>query len=114
MKDKRNLKRRHLIFYLRIFEKIENKLLGYIVDITANGIMIMSENKIEIEKEYELQMVLPANIGKQKKLEFKAKSIWCKNDINTDFYDIGFEFKSLNDDDVSIVKYLIDDFGFRD
>jgi hypothetical protein len=47
MQEKRKLKRRHLIYYLRVFEKNTDTLLGYLVDITPEGIMIMSESPVE-------------------------------------------------------------------
>lgn len=38
--DGRTLKRRHLIFYLEVFNEDNDELLGHVVDITTKGIKL--------------------------------------------------------------------------
>lgn len=111
MKDRRALKRRHLVFYLRVFDRNTNQLIGYLVDITPEGIMVMSENPIETDTTYQLRMVFPIEILGRKELNFDATSIWCKKDV---FYDAGFELVDTSREQVGVIKHLIDRFGFRD
>jgi hypothetical protein len=91
MEDRRKLKRRHLIYYLRVFEQGTNKLVGHLVDLTQEGIMLISENPIEVNKVYHLRMILPSRMGGNEEWLFDAESRWCNKDINPDFYDTGFK-----------------------
>jgi hypothetical protein len=113
-KERRLLKRRHLIFYLRVFDSKNNKLLGHLVDITAQGMMLISEKPCEVNATYELKMALPTKMGQMKSFTFKAKSLWCDKDINPDFYDTGYQILDLDLEAVKIIEELISDFGFRD
>ena len=113
MDEKRSIKRRHLIFYLRVFDKKSNELLGYLVDITAEGMMLISEKPIETSKHYELKMDLPSEIGDNKHLIFHADSLWSRKDVNPDFWDTGFKFLDLSAENQDLISNLISFFGFQ-
>ncbi len=112
MVDKRTIKRRHLIYYLSVFDKKEDQLVGQLVDISTRGIMLTSENPIEKGKEFELRMVLPDVIEGDNQISFEAKSVWCEKDVNPYFYGIGLEFTEISRKTMSIIESLIQDFSF--
>ena len=57
--DRRGIKRRHLIFHLRVFDRETGEKLGHVVDISAEGMMLVSESAIDVDRDYKLQMRLP-------------------------------------------------------
>jgi c-di-GMP-binding flagellar brake protein YcgR len=114
MVEKRRARRRHIIYYLRVFDRKTNQLVGQLVDITTSGMKLVSENTIEPDTCFELRMVLPEEIDKKKEITFAVKSMWCKRDVNPNFFSIGFEFEDISTEDISIIKNLIYDFSFRD
>ena len=46
MEEKRKHKRVNLIYYLEIFDNTTDKHLGYLVDITPEGLMMISEEQM--------------------------------------------------------------------
>ena len=114
MVEKRRTKRRHIIYYLRVFDKKTDQLVGQLVDITTSGMKLVSENSIEPDSYYEFRLVLPEEIDKKKEIAFAVKSMWCKRDVNPNFYSIGFEFEDISTEDINIIKNLIYDFSFHD
>lgn len=114
MNDKRKLKRRHLIFYLKVIESTSNCLLGFLVDITTEGIMIMSDNPIETGKTFHLKMLIDSGEGKEKYLEFSAESRWCRQSVRTEFYDTGFKLLDINPETFKKIKAVIMTLGFND
>lgn len=113
MKEKRKLKRRHLIFYLRVYDKNTGQLVGRLVDITSEGIMLNSENPIPTDTVFQLQMFLPEEFDKER-LDFDAKSIWCKPDVNRDLFVTGLKLLNVANRDTEIIENLIDEYGFQD
>ncbi len=111
--DQRIQKRIHLIYYLRVFDVKTNKVIGHLVDITTEGIMIISEDPIEIKKNYTLKMDLPNDIKGNQGIEFEATSMWAKKDVNPDFIDTGFKLLNITDEDKKIINQLIDEFLFN-
>ncbi len=113
MTEKRKLQRRHLIYYLRIFNREDGQVLGHLINISPEGIMIMSENPTEINKHFKLKMDLPVEIFEKSEIEFDAESRWTKKDVNPQFYDTGFSIINLTYQDGRLIEKLIDDYGFR-
>ncbi|MBU1042968.1 MAG: PilZ domain-containing protein [Candidatus Omnitrophica bacterium] len=110
----RKIKRRHLIYYLRVYDAANDRLIGHIADISTDGIMIISESSIAPDKEFVLKMIMPQQLEGTKELMFKASSLWSKKDVNPDFYANGFKIQDINTADRELIEYLIDEFGFRD
>jgi hypothetical protein len=112
--ERRKLRRRYLIYYLRVFDRTDQQLVGHLVDITTEGMMLLSEEPIETDRIFRFRMVLPKEIQSSAQITFDAFGVWCKKDVNPDFYATGFKFKEITSRDIEVIEGLIDDFGFRE
>ncbi len=112
--DRRTVKRRHLFFYLRVWELDADRALGHVVDINADGMMLISEQPLAIGREYALEVRPPDTEGRPTALRFSAICRWCDNDINPVFYDSGFEFLEQRPEDIETIRDLIEEYGFQD
>lgn len=116
MQERRRLKRRTLIYYLRVTDDASGQDLGHLVDITTEGILVMSPTPIEVGKTFRLRMQLPDSDGAAGKepVQFEARSLRNSRDVNHDFIDTAFQVTSLSPHHRSHIESLIDDYGFRD
>ena len=114
MAERRKLKRRHLLYYLRVHSAPEGQLVGHVADITPEGLMLMTERELPIGETLSLRMTMPGDPGERNSLEFEATSLWCRRDINPDFWDVGFKTEGLSRAQAGVIETLIDDYGFRD
>jgi hypothetical protein len=114
MRDKRNLKRRHLIYYLHIQERASGNLIGYLVDISTEGIMIMSEHPIEVGTVLELKIMLESEMSAKQYLYFDVKTLRSEKSINGSTYDVGCKLLNLSPEDFREIEMIIDELGFRD
>ncbi|MEZ4529371.1 MAG: PilZ domain-containing protein [Desulfobacterales bacterium] len=114
MLNQRKSKRRHIIYYLRVLDANTGQLIGQLVDITTEGMKLISENPTDPETFLQLRMLLPEEINQKTQICFEVESLWCKRDINPNFFSIGFKFVAILPEDVNIIKNLIYDFSFRD
>ncbi|MEW6516805.1 MAG: PilZ domain-containing protein [candidate division FCPU426 bacterium] len=114
MKDKRMLKRRHLIYYLRLLEQPGNRVVGYLVDITTEGFMMMSETPSEVGKKYKLKLLVNDEHGDKRFMLFAAVCRWCKRSLNTIFYDAGFELENISAKEFLGIRKMIKELGFND
>lgn len=115
MKDEtRSLKRRHLVYYLEVYDDDANELLGHLVDLTTTGLKLVSKKRIPTNRNYKLRMMLPEGYFSQKDLYFEAKSMWSSNDINPDFYDTGFAAPELDPAAQNIILDLVSQISFND
>jgi hypothetical protein len=47
-------------------------------------------------------------------MEFTARSLWCRPDIEPHFYNTGFKILNLEPEDAQIVQRIVEIYGFRD
>ena len=111
--NKRQLKRVHLIYYLRIFDSKTGENVGHLVDITIQGIMMISEQPVSSGQDFSFKMQLPTTITGREEIEFTAHSLWCKKDINPDFYVTGYKINSITAHEAKTITALINAYGFK-
>jgi hypothetical protein len=112
--DMRAVERRHLVFYLRVFDGMSSKVIGHIVDISAQGLMLISDSAVPVNENYRLRMRLPAEIADKDEIMINATSRWCKQDVNPDFFITGFQIHALTPEVEKYILCLIEDFSFND
>lgn len=112
--ETRALKRRHLVYYLEVYDDTANQLLGHLVDLTTNGLKLVSKKRIPTNRNYRLRMMLPEGYFSQKDIYFEAKSLWSSNDVNPDFYDTGFAAPTLDPKTQEIIHDLVSQISFND
>ena len=112
--ETRIMKRRHLFYYLEVFDADTGKQVGNLVDITTKGCKLVSRKPIPKDKTMNLKVILPDDYYPGKELIFEARSVWSANDINPDFYDTGFEVPHLGLEERKVIRRLIERVGFND
>ena len=110
----RQLKRRHLIYYLEVFDQATGKLLGHLVDLTVKGMKLISMEEIASGHTFELRMIMPEEYCPEKEVRFTASSTWCSQDVNPDFYATGFNAPDLDQETRRLFMILINQVGFND
>ena len=112
--EKRAIARRHLVFYLRVFDEATGKILGHLADISEQGIMLVSEKKIKAERDFRMKIKLPKEVSGREELTFSATSCWCKQDSNPDFYICGFRITGFDHELGEQIQALIQDFSMEE
>lgn len=110
--EKRQVERKYLVFYLRVFDGMSPKVLGHVVNLSSKGIMLLSDLAIPVNEEYRLRMKLPTSVCERGDLVFEATSRWSKKDANPDFYLTGFQIHNLDENDKVDILSLLDEFSF--
>ncbi|MEW5725651.1 MAG: PilZ domain-containing protein [Thermodesulfobacteriota bacterium] len=107
MIEQRRLKRRQLVYYLKVNDRLSGQTVGRLVDITTEGVMLISSYPIETNRVYQMVMTLPQEMEGAREIAFDAKSHWCRKDVNPDFYVAGFQFVTVSPEDVLTITDLI-------
>lgn len=110
-KNKRDMKRHYLIYYLRVFNRENGEVLGHLVDITPKGIMVMRDSPIETGVMYSLRLRWRNSAGKLQIADFEGVCRWCRPDVNPDFYGAGFAISTEHPEHIGVIHALIEDLG---
>lgn len=114
MDERRKFRRRDLLFYSRVYDAQRGTMVGNLLNITPQGAMVLTDKPLEEKTDLFLWIELPEGLADKSRFEVRAVSLWCKPDINPEFYDVGFEFTEIKPEDVLIIQRLIEQYGFRD
>ncbi len=109
--EKRQIVRRHLVFYLRVFDGMSNRVVGHLMDISQNGLMILSDEPVAVNEDYRLRMHLPWEMAGSEEIIFGATSRWCRADENPEFFLSGFQIQDIDQDAERLIRHLIEEFG---
>jgi hypothetical protein len=113
MEERRKHPRRYLNFFTRVFDLKSGDLLGYLGDITTAGAMVISELPIEPGETFKLRMDLPEHQFGKDRLVVQAKSLWCQPDITPQFFNTGFEFLQIEEEDIRVIERIVQQYGVR-
>lgn len=114
MEERRKFKRRFIMYYTRLFDRNTGAVLGYLVDLSADGAMIVSEEAFKKGKTYRLRMDIPEEFSTKACLDFEAECVWSRQDSDPRFYDSGLHLLNIPEADVALIERLIQEYGFRD
>lgn len=115
MNSNRVTKRRHLVYYLDVFDRITNEKIGSLGDLNRKGIMILSTKKIEADQQLFVKVKLPEKHQfREEYLHLDLYLKWIKTDLNPDLYCLGCEIDEISSEDSILIEQLIEIVGFND
>lgn len=114
VKERRKVKRRYLLYYARIFDAKTRQQLGNLIDITPQGIMVLSPEPFQVGKKYHLQMELSEEVSTKAHMDLIGVARWSHPDIDPRLYNTGLKLVKLSAEDEEIIGQIISTFGFRD
>ena len=78
--------------YFGIHNRADNQFVGYLLDISSEGMMILSRTAFPEGEILRLRIDLPEEIKGSDELMVEARSVWCESDTNPEYHRIGFSF----------------------
>ena len=107
-KERRKQERVNLIYYLAVFDRNTDDLMGYLADISLEGAMLLCEEPLEIDNVYQFKIEIISASSSNKQVEFDAKCVWKKQNEYIDFYNFGFKFVKIDPKNIDEIQSLID------
>ncbi|MCG7976847.1 MAG: PilZ domain-containing protein [Candidatus Thiodiazotropha endolucinida] len=107
MQEQRHSPRKVANEVLIITDQITGSHIGRVVNISAEGLMLLSDEAMVTGSVYQLDLILPIPKNDQKKISFTAEAVWCTEASQPDSFWSGFHIIDINPDDVLIIDELI-------
>jgi len=114
MQERRKYPRKDLLLFANVYDSRSGRIIGTLLNITLEGAMVLSEHQIDSDNVMELHIKLPENFVQKNELVFTANSRWCAPDINPEFYDVGYQFANVSEEDGKIIQAIIEKYGFKE
>lgn len=99
--------------YLVVYNRCNDMQIGYIGNISRNGLMLITPWMMELGGVYSIRVHLPEPLGEYTVIDFDARCQWCHPDITPDCYDSGYTIIERSEGFEQLVKALQLYFSFQ-
>lgn len=110
--DQRRAKREHTIFYLEVIDAEIDQPIGRLVDITTEGLMLIHEKPLAVNREYQLKVVLPRELNNSTQIDIKAECRWCRQSVTLDYFDAGLLITDVSPNDRLRIEMVMKYYSF--
>ena len=109
----RRIERHQLPYFLRVFNSVTDKPIGFLGNVSADGLMLISQLPMMIGVDFQLRLKIPASDGCQQIIDFTACCVWCHEDATPLHYDAGFIVQRPPPEFGQLVQALQQYFSFQ-
>jgi len=95
MEDYRSRPRKNTPHLVNVINDDTGRTVGRVVDITADGMMLVTKDKIVKGNNYNFRIVLPVMVHHRADVCLVAQSVWVNSDTNPNYSKCGFKFIGL-------------------
>ncbi|WP_414910159.1 PilZ domain-containing protein [Pseudomonas sp. IT-P253] len=109
----RRIERHQLPYFLRVFNSITDKPIGFLGNVSEDGLMLISQLPMMIGADFDLRLKIPASGGIVQVIDVRACCLWCHEDANPHHYDAGFSLQRAPPEYGQLVSALRQYFSFQ-
>jgi len=100
-------KRTCLRQFFSVFDRIDGQPVGYVVDISVGGMMMIGREPIKAGTIMKMRIELPEVAEGNGRLTVDGRAIWCKKEDDPECYYTGFEFMMISPEQAGMIENLI-------
>ena len=114
MAEARRAEREIINFYLQVFDRTGDRLLGYLADVTPAGLMLQSRESIPEGKDFDLRLEFNGALEGYSGIDLKGRSIWTRKEKTSIFFHNGFELQEVDEEQRRLIETLMENFKLSD
>lgn len=109
----RCIERHQLPYFLKVFNSVTDKPIGFLGNVSADGLMLISQLPMMIGVDFNLRLKIPGDDGCHQVIDFTACCLWCHEDATPLHYDAGFILQRPPPEYGQLVEALRQYFSFQ-
>jgi len=90
MSTDRRIERHQLPYFLRVFNRFTDKPMGYLGNVSDDGLMLISQLPLLVNADFELQLKIPGPNDSLQLIDLNARCLWSREEATPGYYDSGF------------------------
>lgn len=113
--DNRKESRKKLMAFTPVYDLRHKTLLGYVGDLTLQGVMVIGEKSVEINKHFTLGIEFPESLPElpAMRVAIPARAAWCRSDDSPNYFNNGFEFIDVSPANARVIEAILERYQFR-
>lgn len=109
MDDRRRHVRNNLSEGFQVFERNTGTPIGRVGNVSQDGIMVVTKQRVEAGTHVECKMVFPEEIMGTTQMIFDAQVKWCNTGLDVETYFVGLQFRNITPDEIDTISLLLKD-----
>lgn len=105
--DARRGERKGLIYNLRATEVETGRVVGYIWDASAGGLMLMCERPLDVGAPLDLAVDVPHARESEEPVRLQVTTRWCERDSDSEFFKAGLVLDPSQDQAAAALSRII-------
>ena len=97
--------------YYIVVDCQSEKILGRVMNMTVEGMMIVTNQTVEVGDTYTCRMALPEPISGSRKVTFKAECRWSEINQDSGWRKCGFRLFDMSDRDLKTLEQVLERWG---
>jgi len=107
MSNLRNRPRKNTPHHVKVLDETSGRVLGRVVDITSDGLMLVSDQSVPRGLRTHLRINLPIMVQNRSDVTVEAEAVWSKQDTNPKFYTSGWKFINLGGEEGYLLEEVM-------
>jgi hypothetical protein len=92
---------------LEVNDQVTGTSLGRVVNISAEGFMLLSEEPVITGSVYQLSLITPQSSTIKEPIKFGAEAVWCSEASQPESYWSGFRIIDIATEDILMIDEMI-------
>jgi hypothetical protein len=107
MKTRRRTARKKPNIPIQVIDCNSSSQLGMVVNLTHEGLLLVSQEPIPTHQIYELELLLETGVNTPSNIFIGAETVWSdQSGMHTNYYWTGFSIIDISDETISRLKQL--------
>jgi hypothetical protein len=107
MQEKRQSTRKIANNTIQIHDLNTGRLLGQVVNLTSDGLMLISPQPIESNLVFQMELILQDQNHHQHNIRIGAESLWCSGANEPGYFWAGFQIIDISLDTIEFIESLM-------
>ena len=112
--ERRDVKRRHLIYHLDVVFNGSHSVGGHLADLSTEGLLVITDEPLPVNHGLRLRLRMPSEWKGEPELELHAECRWSRRDVNPDYHANGLALIEPAPDYLETMQRLVRCYGFHD
>jgi hypothetical protein len=111
MDERRRENRKYLNYFSRVIDRESGTVLGYLVDMTTGGALLIGNFPLEPNTPLHIRIDLPEKLFQQAQLDLDVIAVWCHPDGDPEMYRTGLRLLTNEPKDLLILTRLLSSYS---
>lgn len=109
--SQRRLTRHPIAGFVEVYDSVEQQSLGRLVNIHSEGLMLISDNLMSVEKIYQCDLIFPEMIAGCDRIQLGIDCLWVREAEAEASHWAGCRIIDASDDALAMVEKLVELLG---